>query len=117
MAAAGIAFGSHSVTHPNLTRLGDAELDWELTESKRTIEDQLQRDVHTLAYPIGNRAAFDARVIGAAQRAGFRLGVSYLPGANALANLDRFELHRHGIELGTSERYFRALTALSAWLR
>ncbi|HUY83181.1 MAG TPA: polysaccharide deacetylase family protein [Steroidobacteraceae bacterium] len=116
MAAAGIAFGSHSVSHPNLTQLADAELDWELLESKRTIEEKLQRGASTLAYPIGNRAAFDERVIGAARRAGYRLGVSYLPGANALATLDRFELHRHGIGLGTSERYFRALTSLCAWI-
>lgn len=116
MAAAGIAFGSHSVTHPNLTKLADGELDWELAESKRTIEERLQREVRTLAYPIGNRDSFDERVIAAARRAGFGIGVSYLPGANALPNLDIFELRRHGIGLGTTEGYFRALTSLPAWI-
>lgn len=116
MAAAGIAFGSHSVTHPNLTQLADPDLDWELGESKRALEEKLQREVRTLAYPIGNRDSFDARVIEATRRAGFTLGVSYLPGANALPGLDRFELHRHGIGLGTTERYFRALIRLPSWI-
>ncbi len=117
MATAGIAFGSHSVTHPNLTQITDRDLEWELGESKRVIEEKLQREVRALAYPIGNRDSFDARVIEATRRAGFALGVSYLPGANALPGLDRFELHRHGIGLGTSERYFRALIRLPSWIQ
>ena len=116
MAAAGIAFGSHSVTHPNLARLSDAELGWELAESKRALEARLQRPIITLAYPIGTRAAFDERVIAAAKHAGFQLAVSYIRGANPLAGLDRFALRRHGITRDCTFSYFRALTALPAWL-
>ncbi len=116
MAAAGIAFGSHTVTHPNLTRLTDAALDRELIDSKRGIEEKLQREVGTLAYPIGNRDSFDERVIAATRRAGFALGVTYLPGANPLPEFNRFELCRHGIGLGTTQRYFRAMTRLPSWI-
>lgn len=116
MAAAGIAFGSHSVTHPNLARLSDAELGWELAESKRVLEASLQRPIVTLAYPIGTRTAFDERVMAAAKRAGFQLALSYIRGANPLARLDRFALRRHGITRDCSFSYFRALTALPAWL-
>lgn len=116
MAAAGIAFGSHSVTHPNLARLTDAELGWELAESKRILEARLQRPIVTLAYPIGTRAAFDERVMAAAKRAGFQLALSYIRGANPLARLDRFALRRHGITRDCSFSYFRALTALPSWL-
>jgi peptidoglycan/xylan/chitin deacetylase (PgdA/CDA1 family) len=116
MATAGIEFGSHSITHPNLTQLTDSGLDWELAESRRTLEDHLQRSVTTLAYPIGTRSAFDARVIAAAERAGFKLGVTYVSGSNPLATLDRFALRRHGIGLCTSPQYFRALTQLPSWI-
>jgi peptidoglycan/xylan/chitin deacetylase (PgdA/CDA1 family) len=115
MAAAGIGFGSHSVTHPNLAHLGDADLDSELAVSKTVLEGRLQRPVDALAYPIGTPAAFDARVIAAAARSGFKLAVSYVAGANPLANLERFALRRHGIGLHHSPRYFRALTALPSW--
>ncbi|HUN25886.1 MAG TPA: polysaccharide deacetylase family protein [Steroidobacteraceae bacterium] len=116
MAAAGIEFGSHTVTHPNLTRLSDTELEWELAESKRVLETRLNGAVTALAYPIGTRSAFDARVISAAERAGFRLGVSYIPGANRQMSLERYELRRHGVGLGTTARYFRALVSLPDWL-
>jgi len=116
MAGAGIEFGSHSVTHPNLTQLADAELDWELVESKRVLQERLQCEARTLAYPIGTRSAFDARVVAAAQRAGFQLGASYISGANPLAQLDRFGLRRHGIGRGTTAHYFRALTSLPSWV-
>ncbi len=116
MAEAGVEFGSHTVTHPNLTQLSDAELDWELAESKRVLEERLQRPIETLAYPIGTTAAFDARVIAATERHGFKLGVTYVTGANPFAHLRRYELRRHGIGLGMTPRYFRALTSLPSWL-
>jgi peptidoglycan/xylan/chitin deacetylase (PgdA/CDA1 family) len=116
MAAAAIAFGSHSVTHPNLMHLSDAELGSELTESKRILEGKLQRPIVTFAYPIGTPAAFDQRVIDATERAGFQLAVSCIRGANPLARLDRFALRRHGITRDCTFSYFRALTALPAWL-
>lgn len=116
MAAAGVDFGSHTVTHPNLTQLSDKDLSWELAESKRILERHLGREAVMLAYPIGTRSAYDARVIQAAEREGFRLAVSYVPGVNWLAHLTRFELRRQGIGLSTSHAYFRALTALPAWI-
>jgi peptidoglycan/xylan/chitin deacetylase (PgdA/CDA1 family) len=116
MSAAGIDFGSHSVTHPNLTQLADADLRWELTESKRVLEGRLDRPIATLAYPIGTASAFDARVIAAAESAGFRLAATYLSGVNWVDKLDRFELRRHGVGLATTPAYFRALLSLPSWL-
>ncbi|MGH8322353.1 MAG: polysaccharide deacetylase family protein [Steroidobacteraceae bacterium] len=116
MAAAGIDFGSHTVTHPNLTQLADPDLEWELCESKRVLEDRLGRRVDTLAYPIGTPSAYDTRVVAAAKHAGFRLALSYVSGTNWLKKLDRFELRRHGVGPGTTSPYFRALTTLPAWI-
>ncbi|HEY8787256.1 MAG TPA: polysaccharide deacetylase family protein, partial [Candidatus Limnocylindria bacterium] len=52
-AARGIAVGSHTVSHPHLTKLSDDELRRELTESKEQIEDRLRRQCDDLAYPYG----------------------------------------------------------------
>lgn len=116
MATAGIEFGSHTVTHPNLTRLPPEDLDRELVQSKKKLEEKLQRPISSLAYPIGTSSAFNPRVIDATAKHGFKLGVTYVSGANPLHNLNRFELHRHGIGLSMTIPYFRALTSLPSWL-
>lgn len=116
MASSGIDFGSHTVTHPNLTRLSDQDLTRELIESKRLLETHLQRSIESIAYPIGTLSAFDQRVTTATARHGFKLGVTYVSGANLINNINRFELHRHGIGRSMTPSYFRALTSLPSWL-
>ena len=116
MAAAGIEFGSHTVTHPNLARLSEADVTWELAESKRVLEENLKHEVSTLAYPIGTRRAYDDRVVQCARRCGYHLAVSYVSGVNWLDSVNRFELRRHGIGMRTTRSYFRALTTLPGWI-
>lgn len=117
MGTAGIEFGSHTVTHPNLTCISAEDLDKELLDSKRMLEDRLQCSIDSIAYPIGTSSAFNTRVIEATARHGFKLGVTYLSGANQLSSLKRFELRRHGIDLNMTPPYFRALTSLPSWLQ
>jgi len=68
---AGWEIGSHTVSHPHLTRLGDDELDRELQDSKAEIEDRLGEPCASIAYPFGD---VDARVVEATHRAGYRVG-------------------------------------------
>jgi peptidoglycan/xylan/chitin deacetylase (PgdA/CDA1 family) len=51
LATRGIDFGSHTVSHPRLTRLDAAEQEREVFDSKRTIEDLLGRPVRSFCYP------------------------------------------------------------------
>ena len=114
MASAGIEFGSHSVSHPILTQLDDAALDRELAESREAIACQIGHAVDIIAYPVGGIQAFDARVIAAAQRAGYRLGLSYVSGTNRLHSLDRYSLQRLPVERYTSRARFQAMLELPA---
>ncbi len=116
MAEAGIEFGSHTVTHPNLVQLSSASLLWELTESRRVLEQKLQRQVESFAYPFGTRHAYDMNVVASVKEAGFRLAASYLPGVNWADALEPLELRRIGVELSTTASQFRVRTALPAWL-
>ncbi len=109
MAAGGIEFGSHSVSHPILANLTDADLWCELTESRRVIEDQLRTPVQVISYPVGGVSAFDERVRRMARGAGYRLGVSYLPGSNALNSFDPFAVRRLHVERYTDRSYFSAM--------
>lgn len=53
MRDAGIDFGSHTLTHPDLTRLDRARIEHEIRKSKEVIEDNLGISVSSFAYPYG----------------------------------------------------------------
>jgi peptidoglycan/xylan/chitin deacetylase (PgdA/CDA1 family) len=65
---AGWEIGSHTCSHPFLSRLGEAELERELGESRRRLEQELHRPCRSLAYPYGD---YDERVARAAEAAGY----------------------------------------------
>lgn len=53
MSGAGITFGSHTRTHPDLRTLPSSGVEEELVISKKAIEDAIGRPVDTFAYPYG----------------------------------------------------------------
>jgi peptidoglycan/xylan/chitin deacetylase (PgdA/CDA1 family) len=65
----GVEVGSHTVTHPHLPQLSDADLARELGESRERLEDELRRPCPLLAYPYGQE---DLRVRAAARAAGYK---------------------------------------------
>jgi peptidoglycan/xylan/chitin deacetylase (PgdA/CDA1 family)/GT2 family glycosyltransferase len=75
----GIQFGSHSLTHPFLTQLSNADLRREVADSKRRLEDFLGSEVSCFAYPYGD---VDARVCWAVAEAGYRIGMTTEEGLN-----------------------------------
>ena len=86
--AMGVEVGSHTVSHPRLTELSDAELHDELRDSKEKLEDELQRPCTLLVYPFGDQ---DARVRTAARAVGyFAAFADYQP-------FDLFAIPRVGI--------------------
>lgn len=86
LAELGWEIGSHTRTHPHLTRLGDSELAHELVESRKECAQALGRDCLTIAYPYGD---VNERVADAASAAG------YLAGAALASHLARLGAHRH----------------------
>jgi peptidoglycan/xylan/chitin deacetylase (PgdA/CDA1 family) len=88
IAERGVEIGSHTVSHPHLPRLSDAEIEIELADSRARLEDGLGRACPYLAYPYGEH---DERVRAAAQKVGYA-------GAFALASTaiprDPFALSR-----------------------
>lgn len=80
MAAAGVEFGSHTVTHPILSTLDDEALQRELVDSKREIERRTGRPCDTFAYPNGGRGDFGVREQRALQQAGYCCAFALLGG-------------------------------------
>ena len=60
--------GAHTVNHPPLDELGIEEIKREVSDSKQTLEQMIDRSVDTFAYPFG---AYDVRVRQAVIDAGF----------------------------------------------
>ncbi len=81
MAEAGAEFGSHTLSHPVLSTLGDEELRQELLDSRSRVRDRLGH-CDLLAYPFG---AWDARVERAAADAGYRFAFTLPIGAQGTA--------------------------------
>ena len=74
---AGMELGSHTLSHPDLRLLDDAELRREVEESKRSLERLTGEPCRVFAYPYG---LFDARVERAVAAAGYDLAFAWLPG-------------------------------------
>ena len=116
MARSGIDFGSHTVSHPNLTRLTNDELNRELIDSKNILQSRLQKEIDTIAYPIGTASTFNASVLSAAHKHNFKLGLTYLSGTNKIPIINPLELRRHGVGPCMTPAYFKALMTLPSWL-
>jgi peptidoglycan/xylan/chitin deacetylase (PgdA/CDA1 family) len=106
-AADGHEVGSHTATHPILTQLSGEALDDELVQSRTALERMLDRPVLSVAYPNGDS---NAAVIDATRRAGYRYGVTTVPGLNG-PKADPFRLRRFFL---CEERVGRADGAFSA---
>lgn len=91
LAERGVEVGSHTVSHPRLTTLGDEELRRELVASRERLEDELGRPCRYLAYPYGDE---DGRVHAAARAAGYEAGFA-LPVRPERGN--RFAVPRVGV--------------------
>jgi peptidoglycan/xylan/chitin deacetylase (PgdA/CDA1 family) len=76
---AGIEIGSHTVSHPVLTRVKPGELFRELVSSKERLESELSREVDLFCYPNGD---MDKRIRSAVAAAGYRAAVTTEPGFN-----------------------------------
>lgn len=74
----GWEIGSHTITHPKLTTLPEAELMHELERSRLDCERAMGEPCATIAYPYGDT---DDRVAEAAARAGYRFAAALPPGA------------------------------------
>jgi peptidoglycan/xylan/chitin deacetylase (PgdA/CDA1 family) len=93
MSRAGISFGSHTRTHPNLKHLSIQEAEEELVGSKKIIAETIGRPVDTLAYPYG---AYNVAVRNLASRH-FRLACStdlgFVKEESDLFALERIEMY------------------------
>ncbi len=72
--------GAHTITHPRLAHLSEAEMRTEIGASRSILEERLGRPVIHLAYPVGDNGSAAAREFAAASDFGFASAVTTRPG-------------------------------------
>jgi peptidoglycan/xylan/chitin deacetylase (PgdA/CDA1 family) len=105
MNANGIEIGSHTVSHPDLTKLSGAELQRQLDDSKVTLEAILGHPVLDFCYPSG---AVNPTVVHAVQAAGYQSATTTHAGGTAHAAADRYEWTRVRVSGGEPLTEFAA---------
>jgi peptidoglycan/xylan/chitin deacetylase (PgdA/CDA1 family) len=117
---AGIAFGSHSVTHPTLRFLPDRDLEREIRKSKDTIETELGTPVNSFAYPYAfpeQDGEFAHRLRDLLKAAGYQNGVSTVIGSVQSLE-ERFFLKRLPVNSWDDPTFFQSkLEGDYDWLR
>lgn len=119
MSENGISFGSHTVTHPTLTRLPIEEVSKEINRSKKDIEEKLGQNCTLFAYPNGG---FNAEIIELVKESGFTGAVTIIP-RMLIAQANPYTLGR--ISAGPDLVNFKAsisglypdLVTMSGWLK
>ncbi|HYA88744.1 MAG TPA: polysaccharide deacetylase family protein [Nitrospirota bacterium] len=94
----GVEIGSHTRSHPQLSTLSGEALQEELKGSKKTLEEQLDKNVEHFCYPYGD---LDELVKVEVKKAGYRSAVTTRRG-HVLHKFDAFSLPRIPIKLVTN---------------
>lgn len=103
----GVEIGAHSVRHPNLKLVSEADLQQEMIASREMLESLCQAPIDGFAYPGGRMN--DATAV-AAQAVGFRYAVATISAVNR-APYDHFKLCRIGMPDSPVADFKRALSA------
>jgi peptidoglycan/xylan/chitin deacetylase (PgdA/CDA1 family) len=103
MAQAGARFGSHGLTHTDLTRVDKQMLDAEVVKSKEMIESNVETAVRSFSYPFGR---YDAESVAAVKAAGYTAGFSLYP-RHSNEIIDHFALRRCGVYIIDTPRTIR----------
>lgn len=103
MQTGGVEYGSHTCSHPIMSRLPVKEIDRELKGSKKEIESNCDAKVDVFCYPNGQHEDISEAVVEQVRHSGYLAAVSTVPGFNCTdITQDLYMLKR--IAIATSDR-------------
>ena len=95
MADNGMHIGSHTLSHTILSHLSTEEQATEIIKSKIKIEACLNKEVTSIAYPVGGQSAFTEKTQQLAKEADYKLAFSFIPGViHSFDISERYQLKR-----------------------
>ena len=83
MSREGVSFGSHTMTHPAVSRLTEAQREFEIGESKSLLEKRLGYTVQHFAFPFGKSEDCGTAALSLLIRHGYRSAATTLEGINS----------------------------------
>lgn len=93
LSRAGVEFGAHTATHPDLGRLDEAAMREEVLSSKRRIEDATGREALAFAYPYGSMPEPARRLVAEHFRAGCSTRLGYVTAGSRPETLERLDVY------------------------
>ncbi len=112
MREGGMEIGSHGVDHRMLAKLPREAMRDELQASHAAIARELGAAPLAVSYPVGGPDAYDGAVMAAAAEAGYRIGCSYVTGAQSLREGPGYGWKRIPVEREMDPAWFDAMLAL-----
>ncbi len=108
LSEAGIEFGAHTVTHPDLTKISEVKIKREIVESKALIEEKLGIRAKSFAYPFGKFNASVREVAAANFQAACSTNLGKLQKSSDFYALERIDTYYL-----SNEKIFNALSSNS----
>lgn len=108
-----VEIGSHTITHPMLSAQLLEQQRWEITESKRELENILESQVVSFCYPYGNQKKVGREALQLVRNAGFKIACANFP-APVTRKSDAFWLPRYLVRDWDEESFNRRL---EEWFR
>ncbi len=106
MSRDGISFGSHTLTHAQLTSLTLEQARREIQVSKKLVEERIGEPIHCFAYPFGTSYDFDEDIKNIVAESGYVCACTCLHGTNA-QKTDAYLLRRTKIEVDDGMYVFK----------
>jgi len=113
----GFSIGAHTLNHQILSQLSDDKVLYEISKSKKDIENRIHKRVISFAYPHGKRNDFKLEVCSPIlERSGFKLAVTTIGGFNRLNTESKnFKLKRMGISYEDDLEFFKLKVSLGSF--
>jgi peptidoglycan/xylan/chitin deacetylase (PgdA/CDA1 family) len=112
MSRAGMSLGSHSHGHRVLQTLEPEDFDLELGQSRRQLEERLDRPIRTIAYPVGYPLGDNEELRRAVSDAGYAVGFTVRAGVFGGRRLDPLDVPRVLMDTSYDLQHFSAMTTL-----
>ena len=112
MRRSGMGVGAHTVTHPILANQSAEQQDWEISECKRRLVEELGEPVFAFSYPVGGPSSFNAFTRTSLTSHGFRLAFAYHGSFCRPGHRDLHAISRTSIETDIDQPQFRAVVTL-----
>lgn len=106
-----VSIQSHTVTHPILTNCDENTLRYELSESKRYLENKTDKKIIAFSYPNGNVSEREKLAV---IEAGYRLAFTTEPDSFDFSDVDRFLIPRRAMNT-YGGKYENIAKALGIW--